>query len=227
MVDLSRNLYAAVYPERARRNPELTTDRVLKSLSYPRTILMFALHEEVPVGYGIFPRLDIEGRPVLYSSRGYVLDHEREGIGTHVLERAIELHRRESARARRPLFDGMLMTQNWYSIRSLEHLRDSGVIEKIQSLDEPYDDEGKIILYGVHSKVFVASTAIEDSGLSRGELREVGRNEAAIVPEEGTRAHEIYQKMVLRPPYGIGLSPHAGDVWYLRFTFPRAAVLST
>jgi len=227
LVELARNLYGAVYPERARRNPELTTERILKGLSYPRTILMFALHEGIPVGHGIFPKLDIQGEPVLYSSRAFLAEHEREGLGTHVLERAIDLHRRESARAHRQLYNGMLMTQNWFSIRSLENLKESGTIETIQPIDGPYDAWGRHLLYGVHARVFVSSTAIEDSGLSRGELREVGINEAATRPEEGTRAWEIYQTMVLRPPDGAGLNIYNGDVLYVRFTFPRPVLIAT
>lgn len=218
-------LYEVVYPERTRRNPVLTLERMIRTLSHPRTILEIIRHEGVmPVGYGIFPKLDVQGEPVFYSSRAIVLAHEGQGAGTYTLERAIELHRKESARVNKPLNNGMFMTQNCYSIKSLENLRDKGVIERIQSLDEPYDPEGKHILFGIHSQVRLASQAIEDTGVSRGELQEVGRNEAALVPEEGTRAREIYDKMVLHPPTGLGMNLPAGDVWYLRFSFPSSIV---
>lgn len=217
-------IYEAVYPERTKRNPVLTLDRMIRTLSHPRTILEIIRHEGViPVGYGIFPKLDVWGEPVFYSSRAIVLEHEGLGLGIHIFERAIELHRRVN----KLLHNGMFMTQNCYSIRTLEILRDKGVIEKIQSLGEPYGNEGKGILYGVHSRVWLASQAIEETGVSRGELREVGRNEAALVPEEGTRAREIYDKMVQHPPDGLGMNLAAGDVWYPRFTFPSSIVAAT
>lgn len=227
LVGLVRDLYEEVYPERSRKDPDLTTKRVLKSMSFPRTILMIAMHEQLPVGFGIFPRLDVRGEPVLYSSRGFVKEHEHHGLGTIFLERSIGQHRDESLRAHRSLTNGMLFSQNWYSLRSLEILKERGVIENIQSpiFDESYDEAGKHILYGIHSQVWVASASIEESGRSQGELRVVGPNEAATVPEEGTRAREIHDKMIFHPPYGLGINVGAGDVAFVRFTFPRSPLV--
>lgn len=222
LVAIIDDLYRHVYPERAKRNPELTTERILKGLSYPRTILELILYEDIPVGYGGFPRLDIDGEPVLYSSRTILSEHVQEGVGTHILEKAIELQRKKAARTHgRPLRNGMLMTQNYGSIRSLEILQERGAIERIQPIGEPFDQEGKRILYRVHSMVFVASDAIEATGCSRGELREVGINETAVSPKEGTRGWFVQQKMVLHPPYGAGINILAGDVLYVRYIIPE------
>ncbi len=223
LVKVVRDLYIAVYPERARRNPDLTITRMMRSLSYPRTVLELVKYQGIPVGYGIFPRLDIDGEPVLYSSRALIAEHEREGLGTHILERAISFHRRATVIGHKQLLEGMLMTQNWQSIRSLEHLQERGIVDKIQPIGEPFNEQGKRMLYGVHSRVFISSAAIEETGLSIGELREVGVNETVSPPQEGTRAWEIYETMVNRPPRGLGLNPYAGDVVYVRFTFPRSA----
>lgn len=225
LVETVRRLYIAVYPERARRNPTLTDLRIQKGLSYPRTVLELIKHRGVPVGYGIFPRFDIEGEPVLYSSRAIISTHEKEGLGTHILERAIAIHNTAVHRGQhRPLLEGMLMTQKWESIRSLEHLQERGVVDKIQPIGEDYDEQGKRILYGVHAKVFVSSAAIDERGVSKGELREVGMNEVIRFPQEGTRGYEIQQKLVNHPPYGLGLNLAAGDVVYVRFTLPRSIV---
>lgn len=218
VVETVDNLYRLVYPLRAKRNPELTTRRVLKSLSHPRTTLELILDEGEPVGYGVFPILDINGTPVLYSSRAILKEHTREGIGTHILEKVIESHKRASARTQKPLREGMLMTQKWESIRSLEELKMRGIIDKIQPFDEPYDQEGKRILFGVHSLMFVGSSGIEETGVSHAEVEEVGPNETATIPEEGSRGWQIQQKMVLHPPNGAGLNLQAGDMQYVRFT---------
>ncbi len=216
-------LYRSVYPERAEKNPELTTERILKGLSYPNTILTLIMFGELPVGFGIFPRLEVGAyrEPVLYSSRAIIKAHEHEGVGTHVLERAISLQQRDSLRFHKPLRHGMLMTQSWKSVRSLEHLKETGSIEKIQPLDEPYDRLGKDILFGVHSQVWVNSEAIDETGLSRGELSEVGENETVESPKRGTRGDEIDQSMVRRPPNGAGMIAKDGDVIYYHFWLPE------
>ncbi|MBI4038698.1 hypothetical protein HY384_01950 [Candidatus Daviesbacteria bacterium] len=221
LVSIIDGLYRGVYPNRSKRNPELTTERVLKSLSYPRTILLLASYQREPVGFGIFPRFYIGDEPVLYSSRAILPEHEQEGLGTFFLKRGIELHQIACLRTKKPLLNGVLMTQSAYSVLSLENLRRDGIIEKIQPFEEPYDKEGKRILYGVHALVFVSSAAIEDTGVSRGELIEVGINEAFTTPTEGTRAWNRYLTMVLRPPAGVGMSPQAGDVVYTRFIIPK------
>ncbi|MBI2599879.1 hypothetical protein HYW43_03095 [Candidatus Daviesbacteria bacterium] len=214
-------LYRSVYPGRATRNPELTTKRILQSLSHPRTILELILYGEEPVGYGIFPRLDIGGEPVLYSSRAILPEHIQEGLGTHILGRAIVQHRRESAR-RRPLHNGFLMTQRWESIKSLEGLKERDLVEKIQPIDEPFDEEGAKLLFIVHSQVRVNSRGIESTGRSRRELIEVGLNENLEIPKDGTRGSEIFHKIVNRPPEGAGVNLYDGDVVYVRFIIPEA-----
>lgn len=219
LVGIIHNLYCDVYPERARRNPELTAQRILQSLSHPRTILELILCGEKPVGYGIFPKLDVGGEPVLYSSRAILAQHIQEGLGTHILGEAIVQARKESARCkRRPLRSGFLMTQKWESIRSLEVLKERGLVGTIQPIDKPFDSEGEKLLFMVHSQMRINSTGIELTGRSRRELIEVGFNENAEIPREGTRGWEIFQKIVSRQPEGAGVNLFDGDVLYVRFT---------
>lgn len=215
------DLYQRVYPERTKRNPELTTKRILKSLSNPRTLLYLILHEGVAVGYGIFPRLDSDGESIFYSSRAILPEHVQEGAGTHILELGIRRHRKETTRLSRPLHDGFLMTQRWESIRSLEKLRDRGIIGKIQPIEEPFDERGVGLLYVVHAQVRVNSTGIDRTGRSRGELSEVGYNENLGAPRAGTKAEDIFNRITSNPPRGAGVNPFNGDVLYVRFTIPQ------
>lgn len=217
LVKIVDGIHRDVYPDRARRNPELTTTRILRSLSNPRTILELLLYEGAPVGYGIFPRFDFG----MYSSRAILAKHVREGGGTYMLEKAIILQRKEGERWNRPLHDGFLMTQRWESIRSLEKLKEKGLVGKIQPIDEPFDAEGAALLFKAHSQVFVSSKGIELTGRSRGELSEVGYNENLDPPKEGTRASETFKKIVNRPPEGAGVNVFVGDVLYVRFTIPE------
>lgn len=209
-------LYRLVYPQRAAKDPVLTMRRMMKAFSHRRTIGELVLYEGMPVAGGIFPVFDINGEPTMYSTRYVLKEHENEGIGTHILERAISLHQRDSARRHQPMFNLGLMTQSWKSVLTLEHLKRRGIVEKIQPLDEPYDRAGKDILWGVHARVWVNSAAIDENGLSMGELSEVGENETVEPPRFGTRGWEIHESMVRRPPHGAGMIAKDGDVIYYR-----------
>lgn len=233
LVATVKGLYLSVHSERAERNMGLAIERVMRSLSHPRIILELIVSEGAPVGYGIFPRLILDPQDqslqVLYSSRAVLPAYEADGVGTHILKEAIKQHQEELARAHRaPLRGGFLMTQSAYSIRSLEHLQEEGIVDKTYPFDETYDKLtwGKRALYATHAKVFLVSDAIDGlTGVSKGELRELGRNEAFTVPAEGTASYRIHQRMVNHPSHpsgGFGMNIHAGDVIYTLFTFPRA-----
>lgn len=218
VVEIVHFLNRHVYPERARRNPELTTKRVLNSLSHPRTILEVALYEGIPVGYGIFPRLDADRESLVYSSRAIVAEHVQEGLGTYMLEQAILRHKKEAVRWNRPLEELFLMTQRWESIKTLKVLQGRGLIETIQPIDEPYDERGLRLLYVVHSQVCLNSTGIDQTGRSAGELSEVGHNEnfTRPDPEKNPEGAELFDKITKSPPKGAGVNPFNGDELYVR-----------
>ncbi|OGE72454.1 hypothetical protein A3H40_04380 [Candidatus Daviesbacteria bacterium RIFCSPLOWO2_02_FULL_38_15] len=218
LVNTIADLYRRVYPERAKRNPKLTTKRVLKSLSNPRTILELMIFEDLLVGYGVFPRLDFG----MTSTRAILAEHVQEGGGTYLLERAISLHKKEGERWGKPLRDGFLMTQRCESIRSLEKLQDRGIIGKIQPINEPFDAKGAGLLFEAHVQMRINSRSIELTGRSRRELTEVGYNENLEIPREGTRRWEIFQQIVSRPPEGAGINLFDGDTLYVRFIIPKS-----
>ncbi len=214
--------YRDVYPERARRNPIVTRNRILQGLSYPRT-LQYEIYEQgtqIQAGDGTFTRMDAGPESFITSSRAIREEHVHEGIGTHILELAIRRHKREAVRRKRPLNEGFLMTQRWESIESLRKLKEKGIIDKIQPIDESFDEKGKRFLYIAHAQMRMKSTGIDLTGRSAGELIELGWNENLDIPEEGTEAKEIFDKMVLRPPRGAGVSFFNGDVLYVRWTMP-------
>lgn len=227
LVEIIRDSYLNTYPTRDR---DISIRRVERSLSHPRTILELALYEGIPIGYGIFPRLrietnDPEPESVLYSSRAFQEEHEGEGLGTHFLSEAIRLHQEERVQLHKPLLKwGALMTQNAYSIRSLIKLQRLGIIGKIRPFDEIFerDPKSQSLLLGVHQQAFVGSLGIDTiTGVSRGELRELGMNEAYKPSREDVGAWEIHQKMVLHPPHGLGMNRDAGDVVYVLYDIPR------
>lgn len=229
LVDLAAQLYLDIYPT---RNRNISIDRMRRSLSHPRTILMLARDGDIPVGFGIFPRLIIAGESVLYSSRGFLPGHEGQGLGTHVLERAIQLQLEESHRFIRY---GVLMTQNWLSVVTLRKLQRACVIGKILPFDERYDRredsqsvnrDAQYIMLGVHREVYLNSLGINTgTGMSKGELVELGMNEATRPSREDTEAWEIHQKMV-SPPYepynGLDMNREGGDVVYVTFELKKS-----
>lgn len=212
--------YREVYPERAKRKPVETRNRILQGLSYPRTFQYEIYEQSTQVGDGTFTRMDAGPESFITSSRAIKEEHVHEGIGTHILELAIRRHKREAARWGRPLNEGWLMTQRWESIKSLSKLKEKGVIDKIQPIDEQFDEKGKRLLYIAHAQMRMHSTGIDLTGRSTGELIELGWNENLDIPEEGTEAREINDKIVLRPPAGAGVSFVNGDVLYVRWTIP-------
>lgn len=232
LIDVATNLYLNIYSTRDR---ELSIDRMKRGLSHPRTILMLALHQGTPVGFGLFPRLLISGEPVIYSSRGFEPKHEGEGLGTQVLDKAIQLHQKESYRSIR---FGVLMTQNAFSVVTLYKLKERGLIEKILPFDERYDQdpeqEAQRIMLGVHREVYMKSLVlIPPTGVSRGELKELGMNEAIYRrPRQGyEEASRIHETMVSSPsmkiPNGLGMNREDGDVVYVTFKLKRSNGAST
>lgn len=222
LVDTVTGLYLDIYPNRDR---EISIDRIRRGLSHPRTILMLAKHHQgIPVGFGIFPRLFIDGGPVLYSSRAFMPEHEGQGLGTHFLNRAISMHREIVAGMHRSLYYGVLMTQSAFSIVTLKRLQELGRVGKIYPLDELYDRnrEAQSVLLAVHREVYMHSLSIDTiTGVSKGELRELGMN-VAYRPNRGHQeAWEIHQRMVSSPPDGWDMNRERGDVVYVTFELKR------
>lgn len=229
LIDVTTDLYLGIYPTRKRG---ISIDRMRRSLSHPRTILMLARDGDTPVGFGIFPRLLFGGDSVLYSSRGFLPDHEGQGLGTHFLDTAIQLHQQESYRFIRY---GVLMTQNWLSVVTLRKLQRSGMIGKILPFDERYDKkeddkyvnrEAQYTVLGVHREVYLNSLGINTgTGVSKGELVELGMNEASRPSREDTEAWKIHQQMV-SPPYepynGLDMNREGGDVVYVTFELKKS-----
>lgn len=220
LVGTVTGLYLAVYPNRDR---EISIDRMRRGLSHPRTILMLAKHQGIPVGFGIFPRLPIDGEPVLYSSRAFMPEHEGQGLGTHFLDKAISLHQEIVTGMHRSLRWGVLMTQSAFSILTLKRLQELGRIGKIYPLDEPYDRnrDAQSVLLGVHKEVLMYSQSIDTrTGVSISELGELGMNEAYRPRREHQEAFEIHQRMVSAPP-GWGMNRERGDVVYVTFELKK------
>lgn len=212
LVNTVTGLYLNIYPNRDR---DVSTERMARSLSHPRTILMLARYEGVPVGFGIFPRLLIYSEPVVYSSRAFRHRHEGEGLGTFVLEKGIDEHRKECSKSHKSLRWAALMTQNPYSVVTAEKLPG---VEEIYPFSKRYDEnrEAQWYLLGVHHAVYMASLGIKTvTGVSRGELREIGMNERGRPRRRDVRAWEIYEEMITPPPQGLGMNREAGDVVYV------------
>lgn len=221
LVDTVTGLYLGVYPTRDR---EISIDRMRRSLSHPRTILMLARHQGNPVGFGIFPRFFIDGEPILYSTRAFMPEHEGQGLGTHVLNRAIMLHQEIVTGMHRSLRWGVLMTQNAFSIVTLKRLQESGRVGKIYPVDELYNEnrDAQSILLAVHREVYMHSLGIDTfTGVSRAELKELGMNEAYRPNREHRDAWEIHQRMVSSRPDGWGMNRERGDVVYVTFELKK------
>ncbi|OGE64513.1 hypothetical protein A3I48_03575 [Candidatus Daviesbacteria bacterium RIFCSPLOWO2_02_FULL_36_7] len=212
--EIVRGLYLGIYPDRDR---DLSIARMKQGLSHPRTILELVRYEGVPVGFGIFPRLLVSGEPVVYSSRAFELEHEGQGLGTHVLKEAIRLHQESLAKSHRSLRWGALMTQNALSVLTLQKI-------PMVEIDYPFrrlfseDREAQSLMLGVHREVYLSSLSIDTTtGVSRGELRELGMNEAYRPNRDHQKAWAIHQRMVSLPPHGFGMNREAGDVVYVLF----------
>lgn len=212
LVDTLTRLYLDIYPNRDRK---ISIDRMKQTLNHPRTILKLIRYEDDPVGFGVFPKLLIYGEPVVYSSRAFKRRHESQGMGTLILREAVEEHRRESQKAHRSLRWVAFMTQNPYSELTAEKL---ATVEENFPFGSRYSEssEAKWYLLGVHHQVHMSSLGIDTvTGVSRGELREIGMNERGRPDRKHVRAWEIYQEMVSAPPAGLGMNREAGDVVYV------------
>lgn len=221
LIDTVTDLYLSIYPNRDRN---ISIERMKKSLSYPRTIVMLARYEEQSVGFGIFPRMLITGEPVLYSTRAFQKEHEREHMGSHTLSKAIRIHQEESQKGHRVMRYGVLMTQNAYSVTSLARIP---CIDRVLPFKgERYSKypQAKYYMLRVHSEVMLNSRTIEtDTGVSRGELSELGMNE--VRPDRSEEAAwAIHQEMVLPYPEGLNMNREGGDVVYVTFEINRCNI---
>lgn len=223
LVDIVTGLYLSVYPDRDRA---ISIERMKKSLSYPRTIIELVTHQNIPVGFGIFPRLLIDlpgGRrePVIYSTRAFEEDHEGEGLGTHVLSKAIRLHQEETLKGHRLIRFGVLMTQNPLSVYTLEKgddVEENWPFGGFYNRNTEDAEEAQSIMLGVHAKVRMSSESINTyTGVSKGELSEIGENDTWKPSRGHTRVFEIYQTMIR----GLEMNRERGDVVYVTFRLKR------
>lgn len=216
LVETGIEVYLQTYPD---RNKEMSIERVKKILSHPRTILELLKHEDIAVGLGVFPRLFIEGDHGLYSSRAIVAEHERQGGGVYILDRAMELHNEELARSHNRLRWGALMTQNPASIVSLQRAPKVKDIHPFLRLDGRYEPNSKAqrIMLAVHNWAMMNSRSINTlTGVSKSELWEVGMNEN-YRPDRESSTWEIYQEMVGASPEGLEMNREGGDVVYVTY----------
>ncbi len=229
LVEAVTALYLGVY---SNRDKDISIERMKRSLSHPRTILELVTHQGIPVGFGIFPRLLIEvgeppyREPVIYSTRAFEKDYEGDGLGTHVLDRAIQLHQEQSLKGHRLVRYGALMSQNPLSVYTLEGL---DYVEQIWPFGERYEKNTtpQSIMLGIHHKVRMSSLSINtQTGVSEGELSEIGENNTWRPSREPKRVWDIHQEMVHRPPDGLGMNREAGDVVYVTYRFKKPNVVS-
>lgn len=217
LIDVVTGLYLDIFQNRDR---DISIERMRKSLSRPRTLLMLAMYQGVPVGFGIFPRFLINRESVLYSTRAFLPEHEGQGLGLHFLDEAIRLHQKALSRSHRLLRWGVLMTQNALSVVTLRRL---DVVEKIFPFDELYtaDREAQYYMLAIHSKVFLSSRFLSTiTGVSKGEMSKIGMNETYRPNREHQEAWQIYQRMVSPPP-NLDMNREGGDVVYVTFRIRR------
>ncbi len=217
LVEVVTDLYLNRYPQRGR---EPSIDRVRRSMSHPRTILLLARQQGVPIGFGIFSRLYLSREPILYASPVFQEDQEDEGLEMEVLNKAIQLHEEDVATSYRFIRFGVLTTQNPFLVGRLEQLP---AIETIFPFHQRYNKnpEAQKIMLEVHRKVMINSQSIyTETGVSKGELLEIEINETYRPRRVNKRIWEIYQEMVSPPP-GLDMNRERGDVVYITFKLKR------
>ncbi|OGE33487.1 hypothetical protein A3J19_01575 [Candidatus Daviesbacteria bacterium RIFCSPLOWO2_02_FULL_41_8] len=219
------DLYLGVYPQRDR---DKSIERVRKSLSYPRTIVELAYSEDQLVGAGIFPRFNLEGEPLFYSSRFILPDHTRQGLGPYMMEDAILRHQQELATAHRVLRFGAIMAMNPDSVGSLWKLSivgDSWPIRKPAN-DQveptvnfyPQGSTQQLLMLRAHGLFHMASDSIHVlTGVSSAELSELGMNETYKPGAEKRMSWLIHKIMVSRYPQGLSMNREAGDLMCMVF----------
>ncbi len=238
LVDQTVELYLATYPY---RDHDMSVERIMRGLSHPRTKLLIAYDGDVAKGFGLFPRFSFEGEPVIYSSRAFL--KEGDGLGTGVLDLGIQLHQEDAIKGRNKIPSwGVLMTQNVYSKMTLDKLKEQGRIKKILPFDVRYDDKvdpdaplAKRLMGAVHNYVNLNSAALfTGTGVSRGELREVGENEVRKPDKYDAKGnetaawktfHQMFTEATYEEPQNLGMSVHNGDVDYIAFKFCKPGIV--
>lgn len=220
LTDTITGLYLPVHPFRDRK---ISTERMQRTLHHPRTILELIRYQNTLVGFGIFPRLLISHgvssyrEPVINSTRAILPEHEGQGLGTHLLERAINLHQDENPKLRW----GILMTQNPLSVFTLEKIPS---IELIYPFKERFNAKrwAQTVMLGGHQAIYMNSLGINTiTGVSKGELRGFGMNETWRPRPDQGRVWEIYEEMISPAPDGLEMNREAGDVVYVLFRFGK------
>ncbi len=226
-------LYLATYPYRDR---DISVKRMKRGLSHPRSKLLVARHGDETKGFGLFPKFYFEGEPVIYSTRAFLV--EGDGLGTFILDAGIQLHQADAIKGRNRIPRwGVLMTQSVYSILTLIKLKSEKHQKRLEELlpfDFRYDNKihpdaplAMKLWTQVENHVGLSSTElIKGTGVSRGELREIGENEVKKPerdkePEAWQLFHQMYTDPTPDEPYNLGMRLHNGDVDFVTFRIRR------
>lgn len=193
--------------------------RVMDSLRHPKTLALLARYQGEVVGHGIFPRFVVEGENsrenYMYTSRAIQKDFEGDGLGMEMWRIASGImHQRLTGRNR--LIKGIIMmTQNAASIRSLELLRENGIMDGIiYPFERRWDKcrSAQTAMLTAYSQFRLRPRRLNiETGVSEGELEELGPNESFIL-REGTRTAEIDDIMHKRNLRDGGLGMKKKDV---------------
>lgn len=213
------------------RDERMSFLRVSESVRHPRTLVLFARHEDIVIGHAILPRYLHENDYYMYSSRAIQKEYEQDGLGIEMWRIGLGIHRGIIAKSR--IIRGILfMTQNAASVRSLEILRRSRVMNgAIYPFERGYDRELEAqnamlaghLLFRLTPQEFYTNPATSSvsrvldlvTGVGRGELEELGVNEGFDL-KPGTRTAEIHEIMFNRKPEEGGLGMTKKDVvWTL------------
>lgn len=174
------------------RNPVISIQRIFRGMTHPRTALMLVGEPGQSrghwVGYGLFRGISIydeddfetDPQEVDYSSRALMPGFEGQGVGTHMLVESLKIFNPDWL---------VLMTQNEASIRTVQHLREKGLVKQHYPFGEPmgevtYDTNkaAQDVMLATRRVVRLSniSRVHDHIGLAERELSEIGMNRAAI-----------------------------------------------
>lgn len=216
-------LYLDVY---SYRNEAMARARVTMSLSHPYTFLLMARDRETReyLGYGVFPRLEVGEKSVIYSSRAFTAPNEGRNLGTDALDVAIALHNYDVAtpdQDQEPLSHGALYTGNPASVASIVRSENTANVRPLRArvglpkgggryelLSDPLQ-----VVKEVHTR-FMPNTIVlkNTTGVCKGELWGIGPNRS-YQPGRSSLVDEIYAEMVSSEDNsGLDMNLDQGDV---------------
>lgn len=209
-------LYSKVYPY---RDPNLSLERVVNMLSHPRTLLMMAKFEGQYVGFGVFPRFEMEECDVMYSSRGVVQPHEAYQIGPRFLDLGIQMHNEELRKDGRRIEYVALYTQNPVSAASADSAE---YMDNIRPFRRSLNKAGGLyvprsvpqrIMHRLSAEVLTNTTEVNlITGVCTSELADLGPNQS-YVPGKSGRVDGIFDEMTNEDlDKGLGMKVEKGDV---------------